>query len=78
MGLMRVLSKYDGIDLEIMERLSQGSSLTVTRIRDYLEAYSLSEKETLRQYKPESSDTSKALARYVVIAGVNGGRHVIH
>jgi hypothetical protein len=77
-GLIRVLSGYDHLDMEIMERLSQGSSLTVTRIRDYLEAYSLSEKETLRQYVSESSDTSKALARYAGIAKVNGGRHVIH
>ena len=77
-GLIRVLSGYDHLDMEIMERLSQGSSLTVTRIRDYLEAYSLSEKKRLRQYMSGSSDTSKALARYAGIAKVNGGRHVIH
>jgi len=78
-GLIKVLSRYEDLDLEVMERLSQGPRLTVTKIRDYLEAYSLSGKEGLMtRDKTESSGTSRALARYASVAKVNGGRHVIH
>ncbi|OPL11178.1 MAG: integrase [delta proteobacterium ML8_D] len=77
-GLISVLSGYDCLDSGIMERLARQPSLTVTKIQDYLEAYSLSERRVIQS---ESSGTSVDLARYANIARVNkveGGRHAIH
>jgi transposase len=77
-GVISVLSGYDHLDMDIMERLARQPSLTVTKIQDYLEAYSLSERRVIQ---PESSGTSVDLARYANIARVNqreGGRHAIH
>ena len=75
-GLMKVLSRHDDIDLEIMERLSQKSRLTATMIRDYLEAYRLSEEKPAN--RPVPSDTIKDLARYAKLTMGNGGCHVVH
>lgn len=77
-GVISVLSGYDHLDMDIMERLARQPSLTVTKIQDYLEAYSLSERRVIQS---ESSGTSVDLARYANIARVNqreGGRHAIH
>ena len=69
-GLAKVLSKYDEIDLEVFEKLSEGPRLTVTRIRDYLEAYSISKERGERRMV----EATNALAKYAV----TGGTHVIH
>ena len=69
-GLAKVLSKYDEIDLEVFEKLSEGPRLTVTRIRDYLEAYSISKERGERRMV----EVTNALAKYAV----TGGAHVIH
>ena len=74
-GLIKVLSQYDG-DIEILERLSQRSRLTVTMIRDYLEAYSLSDETPAN--RPVPSDTIRDLARYAGLATANGDCHVVH
>jgi len=73
-GLIKVLSRYKNLDMEVMERLSQGPRLTVTRVQDYLEAYSLSGNQK-KQDEIVSSGTSRALAKY---RKLDGGRHVIH
>ncbi len=80
-SLISVLSGYDHVEIEIMERLAERPSLTVTKIRDYLEAYSLSKEKTVGQYRTEPFATSEALARYAGLAKVNqqeGGHHAIH
>jgi len=69
-GLLKVLSGYPEIDLEVMERLSEGPRLTVTRIRDYLEAYAISREMA----ESTSFEATEALAKY----GVIGGGHAIH
>ncbi len=65
-GLLKVLSDYPELDLEIIERLSDRPRLTVTRIRDYLEAY------TISMERPETPtfEAAEALAKYAVIGGV--------
>jgi len=69
-GLLKVLSGYQEIDLEVMERLSDGPRLTVTRIKDYLEAYAISREVAERA----SFEVTEALTRYAAI----GGGHAIH
>jgi len=69
-GLVKVLSSYPEIDIEVMERLSEGPRLTVTRIRDYLEAYAISRE----MVKADTLEGTDALAGYAVI----GGGHAIH
>jgi len=51
-----------------MERLSGGPKLTVTRIRDYLEAHAISVEMT------ESRSSEATKARY----SITGGGHGIH
>ena len=75
-GLTKVLSEYDHMDMEVLDRLSQRPRLTATMIQDYLEASSLSEKRS--NNKQESSDTIRELARYAGLTIANGGRHVVH
>ena len=70
-GLIKVLSDYEEIDLDVMEKLSEGARLTVTRIRDYLEASAIS-KEMVENSSFDSA--TEALAKYAVI----GGSHAIH
>ena len=75
-GLIKILSRHDGMDMEIMEKISHKPRLTVTMIRDYLEAYSLSKEKPAN--RPVPSDTTRELARYAELTTVNGGSHVIH
>jgi len=75
-GLIKVLSRHDGVDMEIMERLSQKPRLTATMIRDYLEAYSISGQES--EDRPVPEDTSRELSRYGALTMVSGGCHVVH
>lgn len=69
-GLVKVLSRYPEIDLEIMERLSEGPRLTVTRIRDHLEAHAISREMA----ESTSFEATEALVKYAVI----GGSHAIN
>ena len=72
-GLVKVFSSYPEIDIKVIERLSQGPRLTVTSIRDYLEAYTLSHKETEKD--PSINATTNALAKYAVMVG---GSHAVN
>jgi len=72
-GLVKVFSSYPEIDIKVIERLSQAPRLTVTRIRDYLEAYTLSHKETEKD--PSINATTNALAKYAVMVG---GSHAVN
>ncbi len=75
-GLIKVLSRHNGVDMGIMERLSQKPRLTATMIRDYLEAYSLSEEGP--EDKSAPADSCRELARYASLTMVHGGCHVVH
>jgi hypothetical protein len=75
-GLMKVLSRHNDIELEIMEKLSQRPRLTATMIRDYLEAYSLSDETPAN--RPVPLDTIRDLARYARLTTANGNCHVVH
>jgi hypothetical protein len=75
-GLIKILSRHDEVNLDVMEKLSQRPRLTATMIRDYLEAYSLSEETPAS--RPVSSDTARDLARYAKLTTANGGCYVVH
>ena len=78
LGLVKVLSMYDDIDLEVMEGLSKRSRLTVTMIRDYIEASIVcSEKKPVTRHSP-SDTVNRDLARYARLTPSNGGSHVVH
>jgi transposase len=75
-GLIKILSRHDEVNLDVMEKLSRRPRLTATMIRDYLEAYSLSEETPAS--RPVSSDTARDLARYAKLTTANGGCYVVH
>ncbi len=85
MGAKQVIAthtaRYGDIHADLLERILTSPRLTVSQLRDMLEAYHFNPGRLSALADPSGSDSSSALAHYAVLNGQligQGESHVVH